>query len=307
MEAHFRPETESRLREVAVKTGRAPNDLIETAVAVYLQDGAPVAKTAPGAEEFLLWTTLLPAIRERYGPGFRLLEIPEVLRSDRNSRLVCFRHYVGRTYNDSWNEMNGGEALGLDLSLEMVQIISDLQTIDVDSLLSEYPVGQWVRRSSFDLQGWLASFRERRAGGLTMGLTADEIDQAEEVVKSGFKVERQIMSNGDFYPRNLVKMSDRIVLLDWAHWAGYRACFVDHVANVAAFAFVHMWGNPLWQRKFVGYIAETLDIGSEDLRRAVLIKSFEQGNYWLNNPQLVAQVAAQVNHFRMALRNQISS
>jgi hypothetical protein len=68
-----------------------------------------------------------------------------------------------------------------------------------------------------------------------------------------------------------------------------------------------MWGNPLWQRKFVGYIAETLDIGSEDLRRAVLIKSFEQGNYWLNNPQLVAQVAAQVNHFRMALRNQISS
>jgi predicted DNA-binding protein len=38
MEIHFRPETESRLRELAEKTGRAPNDLIEDAMSGYLEE-----------------------------------------------------------------------------------------------------------------------------------------------------------------------------------------------------------------------------------------------------------------------------
>lgn len=42
MEVNFRPETESRLQELASKTGRAPNDLIEDAMAGYLQELAQV-------------------------------------------------------------------------------------------------------------------------------------------------------------------------------------------------------------------------------------------------------------------------
>jgi predicted transcriptional regulator len=38
MEVHLRPETESRLQELATKTGRAPNDLVEDAMAGYLQE-----------------------------------------------------------------------------------------------------------------------------------------------------------------------------------------------------------------------------------------------------------------------------
>ena len=38
MDVHFRPETESRLHELAHKTGRAPDDLIEDAMAGYLQE-----------------------------------------------------------------------------------------------------------------------------------------------------------------------------------------------------------------------------------------------------------------------------
>jgi predicted transcriptional regulator len=38
MEVRFRPETESRLQELATKSGRAPNDLIEDAMAAYLQE-----------------------------------------------------------------------------------------------------------------------------------------------------------------------------------------------------------------------------------------------------------------------------
>ncbi|HXM65986.1 MAG TPA: hypothetical protein VN911_04580 [Candidatus Acidoferrum sp.] len=38
MEVHLRPETESRLQELATKSGRAPDDLIEDAMAAYLQE-----------------------------------------------------------------------------------------------------------------------------------------------------------------------------------------------------------------------------------------------------------------------------
>ncbi|MGC2367109.1 MAG: hypothetical protein WA555_19035 [Candidatus Sulfotelmatobacter sp.] len=48
MEVHLRPETESRLQELATKTGRAPNDLIEDAMAAYLQELAQVRDMLDG-------------------------------------------------------------------------------------------------------------------------------------------------------------------------------------------------------------------------------------------------------------------
>ena len=45
VEVHFRPETESRLQELAAKTGRAPDDLVEDAMAGYLQELSHVRET----------------------------------------------------------------------------------------------------------------------------------------------------------------------------------------------------------------------------------------------------------------------
>jgi len=45
MEVHLRPEIESRLQELATKTGRAPDDLIEDAMAGYLQELSQVRET----------------------------------------------------------------------------------------------------------------------------------------------------------------------------------------------------------------------------------------------------------------------
>ena len=42
MEVHFKPETESRLNELAVKSGRATDDLLEDALAGYLEEVAEV-------------------------------------------------------------------------------------------------------------------------------------------------------------------------------------------------------------------------------------------------------------------------
>ncbi len=44
MEFRFKPETESRLNELAAKTGRAPDDLVEDAMAGYLAELAEVGQ-----------------------------------------------------------------------------------------------------------------------------------------------------------------------------------------------------------------------------------------------------------------------
>jgi predicted transcriptional regulator len=48
MEVHLRPETGTRLQELAAKTGRAADDLIEDALAGYLQELAQVRETLDG-------------------------------------------------------------------------------------------------------------------------------------------------------------------------------------------------------------------------------------------------------------------
>ena len=48
MKVNLRPETESRLQELAAKTGRAPDDLVEDAMAGYLQELAQVRETLDG-------------------------------------------------------------------------------------------------------------------------------------------------------------------------------------------------------------------------------------------------------------------
>jgi len=48
MEVHFRPETESRLQELASKSGRPPSDLIEDAMAGYLLELGQVREMLDG-------------------------------------------------------------------------------------------------------------------------------------------------------------------------------------------------------------------------------------------------------------------
>jgi predicted transcriptional regulator len=48
MEVNFRPETESHLQELASKSGRPPSDLIEDAMAGYLQEVTQVREMLDG-------------------------------------------------------------------------------------------------------------------------------------------------------------------------------------------------------------------------------------------------------------------
>jgi hypothetical protein len=167
--------------------------------------------------------------------------------------------------------------------------------------LLQHPVGKRMGEVSFDFQGWLESFRNRRALAISMGISDAEFKHAEEFMQDGFELTDRILCNGDFYPRNLIKLTQKIVVVDWGYWAGYRACFVDYLVNVVAFAFVHMWNNDPWQKEFVGHVHSVFNPRPEDLRKAILIKAFEQASFWRGS----CLVQPQINHFRTALKNEI--
>jgi len=65
MEFHLRPETESRLQELANQTGRAPNDLVEDAMAGYLQELAQVREMLDSRNDDLKSGRLKPADGEQ--------------------------------------------------------------------------------------------------------------------------------------------------------------------------------------------------------------------------------------------------
>lgn len=98
--------------------------------------------------------------------------------------------------------------MGTELSSEMPRLLADFRKIDIGWVL-QHPVGEAIVKVSFDLRDWLASFR-RRASGL--GLLESEFRQAEELISDGFESGERIIWNGDFYPRNLIKLEQKFAV-----------------------------------------------------------------------------------------------
>ena len=74
MEVHFRPETESRLTELASKSGRTPDDLVEDALAGYLTEVAEVREMLDGRYDEIKSGRVKPIDGEAFFDGLRLRE-----------------------------------------------------------------------------------------------------------------------------------------------------------------------------------------------------------------------------------------
>ncbi|MFZ0774795.1 MAG: hypothetical protein WCA49_24605 [Candidatus Sulfotelmatobacter sp.] len=74
MEVHFRPETESRLQELAAKTGRAPDELVEDAMAGYLQELAETREMLDSRYDDIRSGRVKPIDGEAFFEGLRQRE-----------------------------------------------------------------------------------------------------------------------------------------------------------------------------------------------------------------------------------------
>jgi predicted transcriptional regulator len=71
MEVHLRPETESPLQELAAKTGRAPDELVEDAMAGYLKELAETREMLDSRYDDIKSGRVKPIDGEAFFEGLR--------------------------------------------------------------------------------------------------------------------------------------------------------------------------------------------------------------------------------------------
>jgi predicted transcriptional regulator len=74
MEVHFRPETESQLQELAAKTGRPSDELVEDAMVGYLKELAEVRETLDSRYDDFKNGRVEPIDGESFFEGLRARE-----------------------------------------------------------------------------------------------------------------------------------------------------------------------------------------------------------------------------------------
>jgi predicted transcriptional regulator len=74
MEVRFSPETESRLQELAAKTGRPPDALVEDAMAAYLQELAQTREMLDGRYDDIKSGRVKPIDGKAFFESLRLRE-----------------------------------------------------------------------------------------------------------------------------------------------------------------------------------------------------------------------------------------
>jgi hypothetical protein len=90
MEVRFKPETESRLIELAARIGRAPDDLVEDAMAGYLAELADVRGTLESRYDDIKSGRTKPIDGEAFFEGLRRREDACSRRTFPNDRNPAF-------------------------------------------------------------------------------------------------------------------------------------------------------------------------------------------------------------------------
>lgn len=82
MEVHFKPDTESRLKDLALKSGRPTDDLVEDALASYLEEAVQVREVLDSRYDDIKSGRARPIDGEAFFEGLR----------DREDELLKQRH-----------------------------------------------------------------------------------------------------------------------------------------------------------------------------------------------------------------------
>ena len=242
--------------------------------------------------ELIAYKDILPLLISKYQSQFKRLILPQLLETDHQT-WVLTPFYDGKDYNDLWNEREagkiGGIGLNLELSKEMAEVLADFSKLDINSILKIESV-RTIEKFSFNFTDWFAFFSNRAAEMVNLNLMTDkQIVKAKAILGSGFSQESLVLTNGDYYPRNLINTGEKIVLVDWQGWeADFRTNFVDQLENHIAYAYCHMWFNFAWQNNFIKELSKLFKINRNELQKGLLIKSFDLAYGWRYDPLLVA-------------------
>jgi hypothetical protein len=220
--------------------------------------------------------------------SFTTLLLPAATSIDPARGMLVLPRYEGEDLGSRWREADGGAMLGPGLAAAIPAILADLARIDTGCVTTD-PVLSQIPGLVFDHAAALARSAGiartlTRAGLLT---TPGQCARAERLLACRQDTPMMV-SNGDFYPRNLIVQPDgRIVIIDWETYnPGSPFHTIDHPENVAAVFYAHMWGNLAWQAACRDALNARFGFPAASFAKGVLIAALELANMWLTDTDL---------------------
>jgi hypothetical protein len=264
---------------------------------LVLKYSADSAKSEIIAYETKVMSIVLPTIDQRL---FERLALPEYVNDgeDGGLRWLLTRNIPGKQLIHDWSEFSfkpeklGGKRIHVSVAKDAVDVLRDLRSVDIVTLPDV------VRR--FSLTEWIDGFRARADEMVKLGLLEPAVAVHAESLLKEKRVERYegtMFTNGDFYPRNYIMLTDhRIAVTDWVGG-------IDPWEFVAMYAWLMMWGNPVWQVEYINELKKHFPVDVEEMRIGLLVKSFDRAYRWrTGSEEFVGAARAQMmSYFRQSL------
>ena len=225
---------------------------------------------------------IFSATASQYNQQFTRLQLPLPSKVTDDSVILTLPYYKGETFNEKWDESNGGSLLELDLAREISQVIQDLSLIGVENFMANKILAS-TSKFVFEHQEAKSYYAEIADKFLEASLIDAELHQKILELLDYKQMSKQILSNGDFYARNFIRLiTSKLLLIDWEPYGAYTSPFylIDHPENVAAVFYAHMWGNPEWQELYFNELSKLDTFDKIGFKKGVVIKTLGLANFW---------------------------
>ena len=202
----------------------------------------------PTDSEVKIYQEYLPLIRSQ----FPTLVLPEAIAvfNFGESAYVLLPYYEGKHFLHNSND--------LQLATDLVNLALDLSTIDADLVLRYKCV---FNEQRFESDFW-HHFDQACVSGLIAAHHAELIRaKCAKVLARGRKPQPMVVCNGDFSPRNVIRLRNgQLVLLDW------NGGFVSPLEHLLTYPWLLNWENPAWQKEYAARFESKLQVDNSRLK-----------------------------------------
>ena len=209
-----------------------------------------ILKQLPEArkQELVTYRVHLPLINSQF--EFDRLQLPELTDCFHSTD---FSYILIPYYGKNQFDFNTDD---ITLAEDVVDIVMDLATIDVETVIKG--------GSTYDYQGFESEFWMSFDNAVEIGLIHDDEGafrkKAGEILVAARNSQQMIISNGDFNPRNVIRLpNSMLVLIDWDG-------IVSPLEHHLAYPWLLNWQNKDWQRVYASRFEERLPVIKENLR-----------------------------------------
>jgi thiamine kinase-like enzyme len=205
-------------------------------------------KLNPTDSEVKVYREYLPLIKSPF-PALVLPE-PIAVFNFEESAYVLLPYYEGEHFLHNSND--------LQLATDLVNIAFDLSTIDAVRILKD--------KSAFDQEEFESKFWHHFEKACALGFvkatdTTRIKSECAKVLALGGRHQTMVVCNGDFNPRNVIRLRNgRLVLLDW------NGAFVSPLEHLLAYPWLLNWENPAWQKAYAAQFEGKLPVDNNRLR-----------------------------------------